>query len=71
MKVIRGLDTGERQSKIESALNLATSTIRTILKNKEKIMSSATGTMTSSATGITSSRNNAIERNGNTTFYTD
>ncbi|GFU60428.1 hypothetical protein TNCV_1578821 [Trichonephila clavipes] len=38
MQVIRRLDTGERQSQISAALNLAASTIRTILKNKEKIL---------------------------------
>lgn len=38
MQVIRRLDSGERQSQISSELNLATSTIRTILKNKEKIL---------------------------------
>ncbi|GFX86932.1 hypothetical protein TNCV_2124791 [Trichonephila clavipes] len=36
MQVIRRLDTGERQSQIGAALTLATSTIRIILKNKEK-----------------------------------
>ncbi|GFX32643.1 hypothetical protein TNCV_887831 [Trichonephila clavipes] len=41
MQVIRRLDTGERQYKIGAALNLAIST-RTIFKNKEKILSSAT-----------------------------
>ncbi|GFW22426.1 hypothetical protein TNCV_1431771 [Trichonephila clavipes] len=61
MQVIRRLDTGERQSQIGAALNLATSRIRTILKNKEKILSSATATTTSSATRITRSRNNTIE----------
>lgn len=61
MQVIRRLDSGERQSQISAALNLATSTIRTILKNKEKILSSATATTSSSATRITRSRNNIIE----------
>ncbi|GFV92908.1 hypothetical protein TNCV_1693011 [Trichonephila clavipes] len=61
MQVIRRLDTGERQSQIGAALNLATSTIRTILKNKGKILSSVTATTTSSATRITRSRNNTIE----------
>ncbi|GFW13696.1 hypothetical protein TNCV_1211621 [Trichonephila clavipes] len=61
MQVIRRLDTGERQSQIGAALNLATSTIRTILKNKEKILSSVTVTTISSATRITRSRNNTIE----------
>ncbi|GFU87091.1 histone-lysine N-methyltransferase SETMAR [Trichonephila clavipes] len=61
MQVIRRLDTGERQSQIGAALNLATSAIRTILKNKEKILSSATATMTSFATRIIRSRNNDIE----------
>ncbi|GFU49530.1 hypothetical protein TNCV_1590741 [Trichonephila clavipes] len=55
MQVIRRLDTGERQSQIGVALNLATSTIRIILKNKEKILSSVI------ATRITRSRNNTIE----------
>ncbi|GFW92334.1 hypothetical protein TNCV_3588561 [Trichonephila clavipes] len=36
MQVIKRLDTDERQSQIGAALNLATSTIRTILKNKGK-----------------------------------
>ncbi|GFT00657.1 hypothetical protein TNCV_3113821 [Trichonephila clavipes] len=61
MQVIRRLDTGERHSIIGATLNLAVSTIRTIFKNKEKILSSATATTTSSATGIARSRNNAIE----------
>ncbi|GFY16140.1 hypothetical protein TNCV_3531431 [Trichonephila clavipes] len=61
MQVIRRLETGERQSQIGAALNLATSIIRTILKNKEKILSSVTATTTSSATRITRSRNNSIE----------
>ena len=61
MQVLRRLDAGERQSDIGTALNLSTSTIRTILKNKGKIVSSATTTTTTSATKITRSRNNAIE----------
>ena len=61
MQVIRRLDSGERQSPISAALNLATLTIRTILKNKEKILSSATATASSSATRITRSRNNVVE----------
>ncbi|XP_015910267.1 tigger transposable element-derived protein 1-like [Parasteatoda tepidariorum] len=61
MQVIRRLDSGERQSQISAALNLATSTLRTIPKNKEKILSSATATASSSGTRITRSRNNVIE----------
>ena len=61
MQVLRRLDAGERQSDIGTALNLSTSTIRTILKNKEKIVSSATTTTTTSATKITRSRSNVIE----------
>ncbi|GFW97442.1 hypothetical protein TNCV_4991181 [Trichonephila clavipes] len=38
MQVIRRLDNGERLSQIGAALNLATSTIRTILKNKKNIV---------------------------------
>ncbi|GFW76167.1 hypothetical protein TNCV_2058141 [Trichonephila clavipes] len=59
MQLIRTLDTGGRQFQIGAALNLATSAIRTILKNKEKILSSATST--SSATRMTRSRNNTID----------
>ncbi|GFU21949.1 hypothetical protein TNCV_3284161 [Trichonephila clavipes] len=61
MQVIRRSDTGERQSQIGAALNFATSTTRTILKNKEKVLSLTTATTTSSATTITRSRNNTIE----------
>ncbi|GFW43095.1 hypothetical protein TNCV_1474901 [Trichonephila clavipes] len=60
MQVIRRLHTGERQYRIGAALNLANGTIRTILKNKEKILPSATVTTTSSATRITRSRNITI-----------
>ena len=38
MQVLRRLDAGERQTQIGTDLNLSTSTIRTILKNKEKIV---------------------------------
>ncbi|XP_071041230.1 putative CENPB DNA-binding domain-containing protein 1 [Parasteatoda tepidariorum] len=61
MQVIRRLDYGERQSQISAALNLETSTIRIILKNKEKILSFATATLSSSATRIARSRINIIE----------
>ena len=42
MQVIRRLDSGECQSQISAALNLVTSTIRIILKNKEKILDQET-----------------------------
>ncbi|GFT04497.1 hypothetical protein TNCV_1930061 [Trichonephila clavipes] len=61
MQVIRRLDTGERQPKIHAALNLATLTIKTIRKNREKILASATATTICSATRITRPRNNTIE----------
>lgn len=61
MQVIRRLDSGERQSQISASMNMATSTIRTILRNKEKILLSATSTTSSSATRITRTRNNTIE----------
>ncbi|GFT35224.1 hypothetical protein TNCV_353241 [Trichonephila clavipes] len=61
MQVIRRSDTGERPSQIGAALNLVISTIRTILNNKEKILSLAISTTTSSATRIARSRNNTIE----------
>ena len=61
MQVIRSLYCGQRQSQMSAALNLATSTIRTIFKRKEKILSSATASTSSSATRITRSRNNITE----------
>ncbi|GFW69936.1 DUF4817 domain-containing protein [Trichonephila clavipes] len=61
MQVIRRSDAGERRFQIGAALNLAISTIRTILKNKEKILSLAIATTTSSATTITRSRNITID----------
>ncbi|GFX45617.1 hypothetical protein TNCV_176101 [Trichonephila clavipes] len=61
MQVIVRLETGERQSEMGAAFNLATSKIRAILKNKEKVLSSASASTTSSATGIARSRNNTIE----------
>ncbi|GFX11338.1 hypothetical protein TNCV_2804001 [Trichonephila clavipes] len=69
MQVIRRLDTGERPSQFGAALNLATSTTRTILKNKENILSSATATTTSFATRITRSGNNKIEEMENDFLY--
>ncbi|GFX30528.1 hypothetical protein TNCV_3461791 [Trichonephila clavipes] len=57
MQVIRRLETGERQYHIGAALNLANSTVWTILTNKENVLPSATVTTTSSATTITRSRN--------------
>ncbi|GFW40451.1 hypothetical protein TNCV_1020091 [Trichonephila clavipes] len=54
------VNTGERQSHIGASLSLANSTIRTLLKNKEKTLLSATVTTTSSATRITRSRNITI-----------
>ncbi|GFV77437.1 hypothetical protein TNCV_1069661 [Trichonephila clavipes] len=72
MQVIRRLDTVQRQSHTDSALNLATSTKRIILKNKEKILSSATATTTSSATRITRSRNITMYEMDNRLFiWTD
>lgn len=61
MQVLRRLDSGERQCQIDVALNLSISTIRTILKNKEKIVSSATTTTKTSATRITRSTNNTLQ----------
>ncbi|KAK2578210.1 hypothetical protein KPH14_000944 [Odynerus spinipes] len=61
IQVIRRLNAGERQVDIGCALNLSTSTIRTILKNKEKIVSSATTTTATSVTKITRSRSSVIE----------
>ncbi|GFX86751.1 hypothetical protein TNCV_1409481 [Trichonephila clavipes] len=71
MQVIRRLDTGERQSQVSAALNLATSTMRIILKNKEKILSSVTATTISSATRIARSRNNTIEMEKRLSIWID
>ena len=64
------LDSGEHQSQISAALNLVTSTIRTVLKNKEKKLSSATATTSNSATR-NNIRNNIIEEINKTTVYID
>ena len=58
--MLKRLDAGQRHSDIGTALNQSTSTIRKILKNKEKILTSDTATTTASATKITGSRNNVI-----------
>ncbi|CAH2316589.1 tigger transposable element-derived 1-like [Pelobates cultripes] len=55
------LDKGERQVDIGADLHLPTSTIRTILKNKDKIHTSATTSTASSAKKITRSRSYALE----------
>ncbi|CAH2249429.1 tigger transposable element-derived 1-like [Pelobates cultripes] len=55
------LDKGERQVDIGADLHLTTSTIRTILKNKDKIRTSATTSTASSAKKITRSRSYALE----------
>ncbi|GFU49453.1 hypothetical protein TNCV_2308191 [Trichonephila clavipes] len=59
MQVIRGLDTGERQSQMGAALNLAASTIRTILKNKGNILSSNSFTMKRFGYNQSNSKNSA------------
>lgn len=61
MQVLRRLENGERQVDIGNALNLSTSTIRTIVKNKDKIKLSATTTTSSNAAKITRSRSNILE----------
>lgn len=62
MQVLKRLDSGERQCQIADEFNLSTSTIRTIYKNKEKILSSVRTTTKSAATRTTRSRNNTIEK---------
>ncbi|XP_066253832.1 tigger transposable element-derived protein 1-like [Euwallacea similis] len=61
MQLLRRLGNGERQVDIGNTLNLSTSTVRTILKNKDKIKLSATTTTSSSAAKITRSRSNILE----------
>ncbi|CAH2306756.1 tigger transposable element-derived 1-like [Pelobates cultripes] len=61
IQVLDRLDKGERQVDIGSDLHLPTSTIRTILKNKDEISTSATTSTASSAKKITLSRSYALE----------
>jgi hypothetical protein len=61
MEVMNRLEKGQRQVDIGTTFNLPTSTIRTILKNKNKILLSATTTTASSATKITRSRDNILK----------
>ncbi|KAM4701845.1 tigger transposable element-derived protein 1-like [Discoglossus pictus] len=56
MQVLNRLEKGEHQVDIGADLKLLTSIIRTILKNKEKIKSSATTSNTSSVKKITRCR---------------
>lgn len=62
LQVLRRLEAGERQVDIGASLNLATSTIRTIIKNADKIISSATTTSNLAATKVTRSRNHILEK---------
>ncbi|CAH2327286.1 tigger transposable element-derived 1-like [Pelobates cultripes] len=61
IQVLDRLDKGERQVDIGADLHLPTSTIRGILKNKDKIRTSATTSIASSAKKITHSRSYALE----------
>ncbi|CAH2302071.1 tigger transposable element-derived 1-like [Pelobates cultripes] len=61
IQVLDRLDKGERQVDIGADLHLPTSTIRTILKNKDKICTLATTSTASSAKKITRSRSYALE----------
>ncbi|GFW53282.1 hypothetical protein TNCV_4075031 [Trichonephila clavipes] len=65
MLAIRRLDTGERQSQIGAALNLATSTIKPFLRIKKNTLSSATATTASSATRTTHSLQLGLKTNQN------
>lgn len=62
MQVIQCIEAGERQVDVGRRLGLGTSTIRTILKNGEKIKRSAKLTTPQSATKTSRSRNILLEK---------
>ncbi|XP_051885228.1 tigger transposable element-derived protein 1-like [Pristis pectinata] len=62
MQVLRRLEAGERQVDVGRDFNLATSTIRTILRNAEKIKASRKTTTSFSATKLTRSRSSLLEK---------
>jgi hypothetical protein len=62
MQVLWRLESGERKVDIGRALGIVTSTIRTILKNAEKIKTSAKFTTALIATKLTHSRSNLLEK---------
>lgn len=61
LQVLRRSEAGERQIDISNSLNLAPSTVRTILKNSAKIKLSGSTSTKMSVTKITRSRSNIIE----------
>lgn len=56
MQVLRRVEAGECQVDVGNSLNLVTSTIKAILKNKEKIKASSKTTTPLTATKLTRSR---------------
>ncbi|XP_066489716.1 tigger transposable element-derived protein 1-like [Tiliqua scincoides] len=62
MQVLQCIEAGERQVDVGRRLGLGTSTIRTILKNGEKIKRSAKSTTPQSATKTSRSRNILLEK---------
>jgi hypothetical protein len=62
MQVLWRLESGEHQVDISRALGLATSTTRAILKNAEKIKTSAKSTTALIASKLTHSRSNLLEK---------
>jgi hypothetical protein len=62
MQVLWWLESGERQVDIGGTLVLATSNIRTILKNSKKLKTSAKSTTAFIATKLTHSRSNMLEK---------
>uniref|UniRef100_A0A8C4PZS8 HTH CENPB-type domain-containing protein n=1 Tax=Eptatretus burgeri TaxID=7764 RepID=A0A8C4PZS8_EPTBU len=62
MQVLRQIEAGERQVEVGRAFDLATSTIRTILSNADKIKASARSTTSLSKTKLTRSRSSLSEK---------
>ena len=61
MQVLKRLEAGERQSDIGRSLGLVTSTLRTIMKNADKIKITAQCTTSVTATRVTRTRSSLLE----------
>uniref|UniRef100_UPI00358EA44C tigger transposable element-derived protein 1-like n=1 Tax=Myxine glutinosa TaxID=7769 RepID=UPI00358EA44C len=62
LQVIRRLEAGDCQVDVGASLNLAASTIRTIMKNADKIKASAPTTSKLPSTKVTRSRSHLLEK---------
>jgi siderophore synthetase component len=62
MEVLKRLEAGEHQVDVGRSLSLATSSIRTIIQNSEKIKTSSKCVTAITATKLTRSRSNLLEK---------